>query len=116
MAQSSIPLTTLTETQQEQAQNRFMIIRPALEEGITAAQVARTQNILASTVRRWMMQYRNKGLARLPDVKVRSDKGKSRRLPANAITLVEGLALYVIPGSRRAALESFTRAGWTIEM
>ena len=93
MAQSSIPLTTLTEAQRKQAQSRFTIIRPALEEGITAARVARTQNIPASTVRRWMMQYRNKGLAGLADAKTRSDKGKSRRLPADAITLVEGLAL-----------------------
>jgi putative transposase len=55
--------------------------------------VARTQNIPASTVRRWMKHYRDKGLAGLADAKTSSDKGKSRRLPADAITLVEGLAL-----------------------
>ena len=58
-----------------------------------ASPVARTQNIPASTVRRWMKQYRDKGLPGLADAKARSDKGKSRRLPASAITLVEGLAL-----------------------
>ncbi len=92
MAQSAIPLTALTEPQREQAQKRFTIIRPALEDGVTAAQVARTHTIPASTVRRWMKQYRDKGLAGLADAKTRSDKGKSRRLPADAITLVEGLA------------------------
>jgi hypothetical protein len=68
-----------TPAQREQAQKRFTSIRPALEDGVTAVQVARTQNIPASTGRRWMKHYR--------------DKGKSRRLPADAITLVEGLAL-----------------------
>jgi putative transposase len=93
MAQSSIPLTALTEAQRAQAQQRFTIIRPALEDGITQAQVARIHNIPASTVRRWMMHYRDKGLAGLADAKTRSDKGKSRRLPPEAITLIEGLAL-----------------------
>src|SRR5258708_9067035 len=93
MAQSSIPLTQLSEAQRAQAQKRFTIIRPALEDGVTQAQVARTHNIPASTVRRWMMHYRDKGLAGLADAASRSDKGKSRRLPPDAIPLIEGLAL-----------------------
>jgi putative transposase len=116
MAQSSIPLTMLTPAQREQAQSRFTIIRPALEEGITAAQVARTQNIPASTVRRWMMQYRNKGLAGLADARARSDKGKSRRLPADAITLVEGLALQTprrsMAAIHRQVVAIATEQGW----
>ena len=93
MAQSSIPLTSLTEAQRAQAVTRFTIIRPALEDGITQAQVARTHNIPAPTVRRWMKHYRDKGLAGLADAATRSDKGKSRRLPPDAIALIEGLAL-----------------------
>jgi len=93
MTQSSIPLTSLTEAQRAQAQKRFTIIRPALEDGITQAQVARTHNIPAPTVRRWMKRYRDKGLAGLADAATRSDKGKSRRLPPDAISLIEGLAL-----------------------
>ncbi len=93
MAQYSIPLTSLTEAQRAQAQKRFTIIRPALEDGITQAQVARTHNIPAPTVRRWMKHYRDKGLAGLADAATRSDKGKSRRLPPDAIPLIEGLAL-----------------------
>src|SRR6266581_2513429 len=54
MAQSSIPLTSLTEAQRAQAQKRFTIIRPALEDGVTQAQVARTHNIPAPTVRPWL--------------------------------------------------------------
>ena len=93
MAQSSIPLTSLTEAQRAQAQKRFTIIRPALEDGITQAQVARTHNIPAPTVRRWMKRYRDNGLAGLADAATRSDKGKSRRLPPDAIPLIVGLAL-----------------------
>ncbi len=93
MAQSPIPLTALSEDQRAQAHTRFTIIRPALEDGVTQAQVARTHNISAPTVQRWVKRYREKGLVGLADAKTRSDKGKSRRLPPNAITLVEGLAL-----------------------
>src|SRR5258708_19585587 len=93
MAVSSVPLTALSEDQRAQAHTRFTIIRPALEDGITQAQVARTHNIPASTVRRWVKRYREKGLAGLADAATRSDKGKSRRLPPDAIALIEGLAL-----------------------
>ena len=40
-----------------------------------------------------MKRYRDKGLAGLADAATRSDKGKSRRLPPDAIALIEGLAL-----------------------
>ncbi len=93
MTESPVPLTALTEEQRVQAHSRFLIIRPALEDGVSQAQVARTHNTPVSTVKRWVKRYREKGLAGLADTKVRSDKGKSRRLPPDAITLVEGLAL-----------------------
>jgi putative transposase len=78
MAVSSVPLTVLSEDQRAHA--RFTIIHPALEDGITQAQVARTHKIPASTIRRWVKRYREKGLAGLADRSVRSDKGKSRSL------------------------------------
>ncbi len=97
-----------TPAQREQAQKRFTTIRPALEDGVIAVQVSRTQNIPASTVRRWMKHYRDKSLAGLADAKTRSDKGKSRRLPADAITLVEGLALQT-PQRSKAAIHRKAR-------
>src|SRR5579859_3208984 len=116
MAVSSVPLTALSEDQRAQAHTRFTIIRPALEDGITQAQVARTHNIPASTVRRWVKRYREKGLAGLADAKVRSDKGKSRRLPPDAITLIEGLALQTPPRSMAAIHRQVTaiaqEQGW----
>ena len=85
MAQASLPLITLSEAQRTQALERFAIIRPALEEGVSQAQVARTQKLAASTIQSWIKRYREKGLAGLANNVARSDKGKSRRLPTEAI-------------------------------
>jgi putative transposase len=70
----------------------------ALEEGITQAQVARTHHIPPSTIQLWIKRYREKGFAGLANA-ARSDKGKSRRLPTDAIGLIEGLALQTPPRS-----------------
>jgi putative transposase len=99
MVELPVPLTALSEDQRAQAHTRFTIIRPALEDGVSQAQVARTHHISKSTIGRWIKRYREKGLAGLADVQVRSDKGTSRRLPAEAVTLIEGLALQTPPRS-----------------
>jgi putative transposase len=98
MLKSPLPLTALSETQRAQAQERFEIIRLALEEGVTQAQVARTHKIPSNTVQSWIKRYRNKGFAGLAN-EGRSDKGKSRRLPTDAVGLIEGLALQTPPRS-----------------
>jgi len=97
MVEPPVPLTALSEDQRAQAHTRFTIIRPALEGGVTQAQVARTHDISKSTIQRWVKRYRENGLAGLADAQVRSDKGTSRRLPAEAVTLIEGLALQTPP-------------------
>jgi len=99
MAASAIPLTALSEAQRAQALARFAIIRPALEEGISQAQVARTHQMAPSTVQLWIKRYREKGLAGLANNVARSDRGKSRGLPTEAIRLIEGLALQTPPRS-----------------
>ena len=43
MAEPFVPLTVLSEAQRAQAFERFTIIRPALEEGVSQAQVARME-------------------------------------------------------------------------
>jgi transposase-like protein len=91
MAQAALPLTSLSEAQQAQAQERFEIIRPAWEKKMTQADVARTHQISLRTVQRWIKSYREQGLAGLADQE-RSDKGASRSLPQEAIRLIEGLA------------------------
>jgi transposase-like protein len=92
MTQTAFPLTALSEAQRTQALERLEIIHPALEKHVSQAQVARTHQLLPSTVQLWIKRYREKGLAGLANA-ARSDKGKSRSLPEQAITLVEGLAL-----------------------
>ncbi len=102
MAEAVLPLTALSEAQRVQALERFEMIRPAVEKEISQAQVARTHQLAKSTVQLWVKQYREKGLAGLAKPAKRSDKGKSRRFPEQAIQLVEGLALQTPP--RSAAL------------
>jgi len=115
MLKPPLPLTALSEAQRAQAQERFEIIRPALEEGVTQAQVARTHKIPASTVQSWIKRYRDKGFAGLAN-EGRSDKGKSRRLPADAVGLIEGLALQTPPRSmasiHRKVVEIAEKQGW----
>lgn len=65
MTEPFLPLTALSETQRAQALERFTIIRPALEDGVSRAQVARTSEKAESTIRLWIKRYREKGLAGL---------------------------------------------------
>jgi len=116
MAQAALPLTALSEAQRTQALERLEIIRPALEKHVSQAQVARTHQLSPSTVQLWIKQYREKGLAGLAKPAKRSDKGKSRRLPEQAIILVEGLALQTPPRSaaaiHRQVVEIAQEQGW----
>jgi putative transposase len=115
MIKPPLPLTALSEAQRTQALERFAIIRPVLEEGVTQAQVARNQNLPPSTVQRWVKNYREKGLAGLANAS-RSDKGKSRNLPDQAVQLIEGLALQTPPRSaasiHRQVVKIATEQGW----
>ncbi len=115
MEKPSVPLTALSEAQRTQALERFAIIRPALEAGVTQAQVARTHKLPASTIQRWIAQYRAQGLVGLAPA-TRSDKGKARKLPLEAIRLVEGLALQTPPRSaaaiHRQVVEIAQQQGW----
>jgi LacI family transcriptional regulator len=116
MTEPPVPPMALSEGQRAQAHTRFMIIRPALEDGVTQAKVARTHNIPPSTVQRWVKRYREKGLYGLADTKTRSDKGTSHRLPPDAITLVKELALQTPPRSTAAIHRQVTamaqEQGW----
>lgn len=60
MAEASLPLIALSEAQRTQALERLAIIRPALEEGVSQAQVARTHQIAPSTVQSWIKRYRGR--------------------------------------------------------
>jgi len=115
MSKPPLPLTAFSEAQRAQAQERFEIIRPPLEEDVTQAQVARTHQIPASTIQLWIKCYREKGLAGLANA-AHSDKGKSRRLPTDAVGFIEGLALQTPPRSmasiHRQVVEIAEKQGW----
>jgi len=101
MAKAPVPLTSLSEEHRAEAYARFEMLRPVLEGGVSQAQIVRTHQLSKSAVQRWVKRYREQGLAGLVTA-ARSDKGKSRRLPDQAITLVEGLALQTPPRSAAA--------------
>jgi transposase len=115
MGSAPVPLASLSEEQRAEAHARFEMLRPALEEGVSQAQIARTHQLSKSAVQRWVKRYREQGLAGLVTT-ARKDKGKSRRLPAQAITLVEGLALQTPPRSaaaiHRQVVEIAKAQGW----
>jgi len=83
---------------------------------MSQTQLAREKQIPLSTTQRWIKHYREKGLAGLANAR-RSDKGRSRRLPAEAITLIEGLALQKPPRSMAAIHRQVStiamEQGWT---
>jgi putative transposase len=116
MNEAPLLLTTLSEAQRAQALQRYTIIRPALEKEVSQAQVARTHQLAPSTVQLWIKRYREKGLIGLANHTARSDKGTSRRLPQQAIRLIEGLALQTPPRSaaaiHRQVVEIGRRQGW----
>src|SRR5438128_1049062 len=115
MAQAALPITALSEAQRTQALERWEIIRLAVEKHVSQAQVACTHHIPPSTIQLWIKRYREKGLAGLANAP-RSDKGKSRNLPEQAIALVEGLALQTPPRSaaaiHRQVVEIAKEQGW----
>lgn len=57
-------LTSLSEARRTQALERFALLRPALEGQLSQTQLARDQQIPLSTIRRWIKQYREKGVPR----------------------------------------------------
>ncbi len=87
MVEPPVLLKALAEDQRAQARSRLNIIRPAPEDGIIQAPIARTHHISKSTIARWVKRYREHDPAGLADRSARSDKGASRRLPAEAVML-----------------------------
>jgi putative transposase len=111
MAKAPAPFTSLSEEQRAEAYARFEMLRPVLEEGVSQAQIVRTHQLSRSAVQRRVKRYREQRFAGLV-----TDKGKSRRLPDQAIILVEGLALQTPPRSaaaiRRQVVEIAKAQGW----
>jgi putative transposase len=85
-------LGELSAQERRQALERFALVRPCLEEGVSQAEMARTHQTSLKNVQRWMRQYRREGLVGLARRR-RSDRGKRRGIPQECVHLIEGLAL-----------------------
>jgi putative transposase len=86
-----VALSELCERQRDEAQRRFRVLRPHLEDGVALVDAATAAGIPARTARHWLARYRAAGLpglARAP----RRDRD-TRRQPPELVAVVEGLAL-----------------------
>ena len=84
-------LAELTPHQREQAMTRFAVLQPVIDDHVPLAKVARDADIPLRTARRWLARYRTDGLVGLAR-SARSDAGH-RKLAAELVTLIEGMAL-----------------------
>ena len=85
------PVVALTEAQRQVAMERFAVLQPHLEEDVPLARAARHAGVPVRTAERWLARYRQRGLAGLARP-VRRDAAV-RRLPADLVTLIEGMGL-----------------------
>lgn len=71
---------------------RLRLLRPVLENGVAVPALAATSGIPVPTLRRWLRLYRLHGLPGLRR-RPRNDRGVRRRLSAELVAVIEGLAL-----------------------
>ena len=76
------------------ALQRFALLRPHLEDGVSLTVVARTTSVSLVTLRRWARSYHAEGIAGLRR-KGRRDVGSRRSIDEQTTALVQGLALLV---------------------
>ena len=87
----ALALAACTEKERQQAMARFAVLRPHLNEGVLLSEAARDAGVPLRSVQRWLARYRAAGLGGLVRAK-RSDLG-NRKLPAELVALIEGMAL-----------------------
>lgn len=76
-------------------------MRPALEDGVPLAQLARERGLQLRRLQRWVRAYRQEGLDGLA-LHTRADRGQRRRVSVELQHAIEGLALRRPPLSRAA--------------
>ncbi len=86
MSGSLRTLAALTEAERTLAMERFSLLRPALEEGVSQTEVAHLHRLPLRTIQRWMNHYRKHGLVGLAR-QGRTDRGSRRGLPADLVHL-----------------------------
>ncbi len=96
MSERTSELTGLSEQQRALALERFRLLQPHIEAGVTLSAIAAEQNLSYRTLKRWLSLYRRFGLGALCR-KGRADRGGRRVLSPQVQRLVEGLALQKPP-------------------
>ncbi|CAN5800543.1 Mu transposase C-terminal domain-containing protein [soil metagenome] len=86
-----------TGTERDEAMARWEVLRPHLNDGVSLSQTAREVGVPLRSAQRWLARYRADGWAGLTRV-ARSDRGR-RKLPAEWVEVIEGLALCKPPPS-----------------
>lgn len=88
---SAQSLAGLTDVQRATAWERWQVLRPTLEDGVSLTAAAESAGVALRTAQRWMAAYRSAGLAGLARPR-RADAGVRRTRP-ELVALIEGLAL-----------------------
>jgi putative transposase len=84
-------LAAFTEEERQEAMVRFAVLQPHLNDGISLSEAACDAGVPLRSVQRWLARYRAAGVVGLVRAK-RSDRG-NRKLPAELVDLIEGMAL-----------------------
>jgi putative transposase len=92
MATARTGLLALSPAQADAALARYQLLRPALEEAVPLARLAREAGVPLRTAQRWVAAYHRQGLAGLARGR-RSDRGQARGIPEQLRHCIEGLAL-----------------------
>src|SRR5260370_8203190 len=89
-------LPALTEAQRIRALERFSMLRPALEDGISQTEIASNHDLPLRTIQRWVNSYRQH---RLPPLarKDRSDQRKRPWPPPALLPSITGAPLHNTP-------------------
>ena len=90
-------LAELSEEYRQMEMDRFVVLKPHLEDGVPLTQAAAAAGVPVRTAQRWLERFRVNGLVGLART-IRRDVGQSR-FPAELITLIEGMGLRKPPAS-----------------
>src|SRR5437016_3960002 len=108
-------LAACTEEERQEAMRRFAVLRPHLNDGVPLPEAARDAGVPLRSVQRWLARYRATGLAGLVRA-TRSDTGH-RKLPAELVEVIEGMALRKprpsVAAIHRRMIELATKRQWT---
>ncbi|MGB0985196.1 MAG: Mu transposase C-terminal domain-containing protein [Saprospiraceae bacterium] len=91
----------MSKTQIPSAFNKYQIIRPYLEQGVSLSRIAKTKDLNLKTLSRWVKKYKISGLKGL-ERKPRSDKGKRKLITKELEEIIEALILKKPPLSLAA--------------